>query len=651
MITLPSPFELLRGARLRYFATLVHSQLDGLWATLALDDDWRGLLEADMVWMWQQLKSSSRLPHPKEAYEQWLFTIQRLLHVRQFHCDAVPLLWTLTHGARPDGFCEAPPGEDQPVFGCLLCQKKCLNAAGEAAHMYRVHGQVARVRFLFDTTSCSACLKEFHTAQKLKAHLYYSARCRRTLQSRNLNCVPVPGAGSVLDQSHTEQHDRLLPPLQCEGPHQPPCRPRADQGVDDALYCYLVEIFTEQQDCLVITAGLRDYTNLHPITWTTWTSTLRFFEQTLSVADEQVLGLDLCTVRMILQKLGHQQTWPFLCGGKVQQHVKDLKNLEAECEALQQHIEVDYKPVVPRSFGRFRLILHAFSGRRRLGDVQYYLDQYAAKNHAFTVQVISMGIVNDARLGDATNPETCNFWRSAIRQKHVIGFIGGPPCETWSLARGKGQEEKEAHSCRPRVIRDIDSLWGFDSVTLRELAQLFVGNELLCFSLLAFIELIHVDGFAIIEHPAEPQADPRAASIWRLPILLALRALPNVQLIRFAQGLMGAASPKPTGLLALNLPELLVTLHANRVRTELPMQQSIGKDQFGRWRTTALKEYSPALCKCLASAMFQAIQVTPVEPACQEPLDEELVKYRSMVITDLGDVAGADFAGYTPYWR
>ena len=102
-------------------------------------------------------------------------------------------------------------------------------------------------------------------------------------------------------------------------------------------------------------------------------------------------------------------------------------------------------------------------------------------------------------------------------------------------------------------------------MTLRELAQLYVGNELLCFSLLAFIELIHVDGFAIIE--------------------------------------------------------------------------------------TALKEYSPALCKSFASAMFQAITETPVEPVCKEPSEEELVMYRSMVINDLGDVAGADFAGYTPHWR
>ena len=75
MVRLPSPEELLRRARLRYFATLVHAGLPDIWAILACDKTWCGLLEDDMIWMWQQLKGSSRLPHPQEGYEQWLFTV------------------------------------------------------------------------------------------------------------------------------------------------------------------------------------------------------------------------------------------------------------------------------------------------------------------------------------------------------------------------------------------------------------------------------------------------------------------------------------------------------------------------------------------------------------------------------------------------
>ena len=41
------------------------------------------------------------------------------------------------------------------------------------------------------------------------------------------------------------------------------------------------------------------------------------------------------------------------------------------------------------------------------------------------------------------------------------------------------------------------------------------------FAIIIIVELILVDGFAILEHPAEPLHDPLAASIWRLPILRA----------------------------------------------------------------------------------------------------------------------------------
>lgn len=49
---------------------------------------------------------------------------------------------------------------------------------------------------LVDSVNCPACLKEYHTMEKLKAHLYYARNCRLTLLSRNYACQSVPGAGS-----------------------------------------------------------------------------------------------------------------------------------------------------------------------------------------------------------------------------------------------------------------------------------------------------------------------------------------------------------------------------------------------------------------------------------------------------------------------
>lgn len=101
--------------------------------------------------------------------------------------------------------------------GCLLCRKRCRTKAGEAAHMFRAHGIIARRRTLTDTP-CPACLKNYHTMDKVSAHLYYSSRCRRTLQSRNYACIAVPGAGSLEDRQRQQEHDRLLPPIQAAGP-------------------------------------------------------------------------------------------------------------------------------------------------------------------------------------------------------------------------------------------------------------------------------------------------------------------------------------------------------------------------------------------------------------------------------------------------
>ena len=127
-------------------------------------------------------------------------------------------------------------------------------------------------------------------------------------------------------------------------------------------------------------------------------------------------------------------------------------------------------------------------------------------------------------------------------------------------------------------------------------------------------------------------------------MIKALVALPNVQLIRFAQGLMGSLSAKPTNLLVVNMPTLLTTLHTNRVRTEIPHAKSIGKDSQGRWRTTALKEYAPALCRSLAIEFGKAIFATVVVSSCAEPSPAVQAQISALVINDFGNVIGADFA-------
>lgn len=187
-------------------------------------------------------------------------------------------------------------------------------------------------------------------------------------------------------------------------------------------------------------------------------------------------------------------------------------------------------------------------------------------------------------------------------------------------------------------------LWGFEQTTLREIQQIIMGNTLLCFALWVTMELALSEGFAVLEHPAEPEDDPNLASIWRLPFVHMLLALPHVQKLRFAQGLMGSFAPKPTHLLVVNLPDLLLELHRNKVRTEMPKAQAIGRDSEGRWKTTVLKEYAPAFCKSMANALIRAIDACPVNDQAPEPPNDFIQCCKDMTCTEYGQHIGADFA-------
>lgn len=57
----------------------------------------------------------------------------------------------------------------------------------------------------------------------------------------------------------------------------------------------------------------------------------------------------------------------------------------------------------------------------------------------------------------------------------------------------------------------------------------------------------------ILEHPEQDELNEKAASIWRLPIVRALRRFSNCMSIRLLQGHYGGKTPKPTRLLFTNV--------------------------------------------------------------------------------------------------
>lgn len=657
IVKLPSPIELVRRARLRYVATLLHSGQRQEWGLLERDKQWTQLVESDMHWLWKQLHHCSSLGEPKCHWPQWK---ELILNHRSYWRKLVRRAsehailqrsneWHLLHfhhiaiqGFRQ--FLDYEPNEQtdvqesQATFGCLFCRKRCRTRAGEAAHMFKVHKHQASRRRLVDSTGCPACLKEYHTMEKVTAHLYYSTRCRRILQSRNYACVPEPGTGSLQDRDLKQRHDRLLPPLRQEGPLPLEPRLRDDPGIDNELHVAIMEIFLESSTMHLAFDEIQRIVEERPISWTTWTRTLLYFEDTLAVEDVDKWEVTLQQVKDELRALLSPDRWGLEF--QASSEVPDRCALERECNDIAvTDWQADW--AIPRPFGRHRVFLHLFAGRRRRGDLQFYLDHMQPPS-GYVLHVVSVDIVIDEIWGDATAEATRMYWLRKAQEGFIAGFLAGPPCETWSIARGKKVSGQPTGTKAPRIIRTEEHLWGLPSLALKELLQIAVGNELLTFTLLVACVMVQTGGIGIVEHPAEP-TEENAASIWKLPIVQALLAAPGVTRRRVAQGLFGAPSPKPTDLMVINLPDLPLELRRWMTRTELPKGKAIGLNKEGKWQTGFLKEYPPAFCGALATAIRCGLDGIPVVEK-NPPSAEDLERWRVMNQTQYSDHLGADYA-------
>lgn len=211
------------------------------------------------------------------------------------------------------------------------------------------------------------------------------------------------------------------------------------------------------------------------------------------------------------------RNWDFLQVQVPQHRQPDIEELEQE---LANAVILEQTPR-PAMFGVHRLVLHAFSGRCRPGDFQEFLDAIVGDCSGIVVHVVSVDVILDRNWGDVTRPECQKFWFDGVQRRFVIGYLAGPPCETWSKARAVAV--KSAHEDRqgPRILRTMEEIWGMSSLAVREIRQVLVGNQLLLFSFQMMLLLCVVGGCGALEHPAPP-SEEHLASIWRTPLAILL---------------------------------------------------------------------------------------------------------------------------------
>ena len=389
---LPTPTELLRRARLRYIGILIHCGAYAEWGLLSQDHEWICLIQDDLVWMWNQLCRSSELRDPAVHFDQWLYLMRhhrgywkRLINravrhailqrrsrlgVVKLHRRSFAVLQAAGRLAQAEPM-YTKSHSDMGVFGCMQCQLRCKTRGGEGAHFFRCHGQAAPIRRLFADTWCPCCQKEFHTLTKMQLHIRNVGTCRRDLWARGHLFPLGPGIGSLEAQQGDRRHDGALPPQQTQGASLEPVRPRDIRVESTDLILKLVDALADREPDAALTQTLRATIQALPISWTQCSATLAVFLESVDDDFAGMLGLEASVLRKAVETLQRVDAWDFLEAPALGHSGPDdeLAHFDRWSSSLLREEQPWYPNTpAPRPIGKDRIILHAFAGRRRVGN-------------------------------------------------------------------------------------------------------------------------------------------------------------------------------------------------------------------------------------------------------------------------------------------
>ena len=272
------------------------------------------------------------------------------------------------------------------------------------------------------------------------------------------------------------------------------------------------------------------------------------------------------------------------------------------------------------------------AGYRRSGDIHQIIEQCSlcAGTQVFA---ISVDLCMQRQNADLANHKALRWWRQRVLSGQIVSLGGGPPCETYTVARRND-------GLGPRPVRSAQEPRGLPGLKLREWQQIQIGDRLLRF-LLEMLLLMALTGYSgFIEHPQFPtwEKDGAAASIWCMTAIRLLKRLQCVSVVSYDQCVCGAQGRKPTTLLLVRLPkarqDFLSLGWSGRCHHAPGTHQAlIGKQADGSFQTAKAKIY-PEMMNYILGAAMHAFAADMANPAVVTTLPNDFHPYLEQQFMD-----------------
>ena len=146
---------------------------------------------------------------------------------------------------------------------------------------------------------------------------------------------------------------------------------------------------------------------------------MRFAAEHFNLSEQEITAIDQDFIKGILRDLAEPTSWPFLSSSRPGIPKKTLQDCELQ---MANAGSVSSTFVVhPRSFGRHLYVLHLYSGRRRQGDFQFFLEKLSRPGAI--LHTILVDIVLDKTWGDAMRRKTRSGGSELLRQVSWQGLL------------------------------------------------------------------------------------------------------------------------------------------------------------------------------------------------------------------------------------